>query len=320
MCIFDFYSIQISNVNFYFTLQLKRMYRHIDEFGVIPILGIALLIGFFIWISEALFDRISHASYVYIGIGLFLSLQLGSKKRTTFLKKCFSSETFWKVRMLENSLFVLPFSSFLCYKQAFLEAISIHVLAIVLSFWNNLGVRSFTIPTPFGKRPFEFIIGFRNTFWLLPLLYGLTFISISVENFNLGIFSLIVLFVCCMSFYTKSEPLFYIWMHSKSPKEFLAEKIKTALLYSSFLTLPIAITLSIFFSLEELQITLLFTVLGYSFVILTILGKYSNYPSKVPIMQVLAAIVSLIFPPLLVIILPLFYKRAIKNLNSFLTC
>ncbi|EDP97887.1 hypothetical protein KAOT1_11757 [Kordia algicida OT-1] len=296
------------------------MYRHIDEFGVIPILGFLLIIGLFIGLSETLFDKLSYASYIYSGIGLFLSLKLGYKKRTTFLKKCFPLETFWKVRMIENSLFILPFSSFLCYQQAFWEAISIHILAIIFSFWNDLSVRSITIPTPFGKRPFEFIIGFRNTFWLLPLLYGLTCISVSVKNYNLGIFSLIILFICCMSFYAKPEPLYYIWIHSKSPKEFLADKIKTALLYSSFLVLPIAIGLSAFFSFEELQITLLFIILGYALIVLTILGKYSNYPSQVPIMQMLAALVCLIFPPLLIIILPLFYKRAIKNLNSFLTC
>ncbi len=296
------------------------MYRHIDEFGVIPLVGFAILIAFFIWVSESIFKNIAQASYVYIGIGLLLSLKLGNAKRNVFLKKCFLPETYRKVRMLENALFVLPLSSFLCYKQAFAEIIIIHVGAIVLSFFNNLGIKSIPIPTPFGKKPFEFVIGFRNTFWLFPLLYTLTFISISVHNYNLGIFSLIAVFICCMSFYSKQEPLYYIWIHSMSPKEFLIDKLKTALLFSSVLFMPIAIGLSVFFPFDKLQITLLFVVLGPSFICVTILGKYSNYPSQVPIAQVFALLVSVMFPPLLLLIIPFFYNRAIKNLHSILTC
>ncbi|WP_160131465.1 ABC transporter permease [Kordia antarctica] len=307
-------------MNFYFTLQFKRIYRHIDEFGVIPLIGFALLLALFSWVSEAIFKNISQASYYYIGIGLLLTLKLGNIKRTVFLQKCFPLETFWKVRMLENTLFVLPFSGFLCYKQAFIEIIIIHVGAIMLSFFNNLGIRSITIPTPFGKNPFEFVIGFRNTFWLFPVLYILTYIAVFVDNYNLGVFSLIAVFVCCMSFYSKQEPLYYIWIHSMTSKEFLNHKIKTAILFSSFLVLPIVIGLSLFFSLERLQITLLFTVLGYSFILLTIIGKYSNYPSQVHLFQTLAMLVCLLFPPLLILIIPYFYKRSIKKLNSILVC
>ncbi|MBC8753670.1 ABC transporter permease [Kordia sp. YSTF-M3] len=296
------------------------MYRHIDEFGVIPLIGFAILIALYIWVSEAIFKNMEQASYIYMSIGLLLSLKLGSVKRNIFLKKCFLPEAYWKVRILENTLFVLPFSSFLCYKQAFIEALIIHSCAIALSFFNTIGMRSITIPTPFGKKPFEFVIGFRNTFWVFPLLYTLTFIAISVNNYNLGIFSLIGAFVCCMSYYSKQEPLYYIWVHSMSPKEFLNHKIKTALLFSSILLLPIAIGLSFFFPLSTLQITALFLLLGFCFICVTILGKYSNYPSQVPIAQAFAMLISILFPPLLLLIIPLFYKRAIKNLNSILTC
>ena len=307
-------------MHFYFTLQFKRIYRHIDEFGVIPFVGFAILIAFFCWVSEMLFKNMEQASYIYISIGLMLSLKLGSAKRTVFLKKCFLPETYWKVRMLENTLFILPFSCFLLYKKAFIEFLIIHCGAILLSFLNNIEARSVTIPTPFGKKPFEFVIGFRTTFWVFPLLYALTFIAISVGNYNLGIFSLIIFFGCCISFYSKQEPLFYIWIHSMSSQEFLIEKIKTAILFSSVLLLPIAIGLTVFFPLENLHITLLFVLLGFCFIVVTILGKYSNYPSQVPIFQAFALLLSLFFPPLLCFIIPFLYKRATKNLNSILTC
>lgn len=295
------------------------MYRHIDEFGLIPWMGFAALIGIFSWFSNAIFVNFSEASYLYIAIGLFLTLSLGHKKHTAFLQQCFPLHRFWKVRMLENSIFILPFSIFLCYKMFFLEAIAIHIGALLLSFLNHLELKSHVVPTPFGKRPFEFIIGFRNTFWVFPLLYGLSTIGIFVENYNLGIFSLLVVFVLCMSFYAKPEPLYYIWIHSKSPEEFLTDKLKTAIKYSSSLVIPMVIALSVFFSIEKLQITLVFMVLGYAFLALTILGKYGNYPSQVPIFQMLAMLVCLLFPPLLIIVLPFFYKRALNNLSNYLS-
>jgi hypothetical protein len=248
-----------------------------------------------------------------------MSLSLGRKTRTSFLQQCFPSQTFWKVRLLENSLFTIPFVAFLCYKTAYVEAVILLVGTVLLSFVNHIGLRSFVIPTPFGKRPFEFVIGFRNTFWIFPLLYGLTVIGIFVGNYNLGVFSLLVVFACCMSFYATPEPLYYIWIHHKSPQEFLAEKLKTAMLYSSILIAPITIGLATFFSVEKLQITLVFVAIGFGFLALTILGKYSNYPSKVPVFQTLAMICCLLFPPLLIIALPYFYKRALHNLAQYLS-
>ncbi len=253
-------------------------------------------------------------------IGLGLSLKLGTTKRTDFLKKCFPTNSFLKVRMLENSFFILPFSIFLIFKQCYLEAIVLQLLAIGIAFMNNFEKRSITIPTPFGKKPFEFVIGFRNTFWVFILAYSLTCISIVVNNYNLGVFSLLVVFATCMSYYSKPEPLYYVWIHALTPKVFLYKKLKTAISFSGVLTLPIIIILSICFPLIELQFTLLFTFLGFCFVALTILGKYHNYPSQIPLFQTLALLVSLLFPPLVFVFILVFYRKSIKNLNSILTC
>lgn len=307
-------------MKFYFLLQAKRVYRHIDEFGIIPLIGFAVIIAVFIACSNALFDNLANAAYYYIFLGVGLSLKLSSSKHTRFLKKCFPSKTFQKVRILENMLFVLPFSIFLCYKHLFIEACSLLSIALATSFFNKLEIKSFVILTPFGKKPFEFTIGFRNSFWLLLLAYGLTYIAIHVENYNLGVFSLIVVFLTCMSYYMKPEPLYYVWVHAETPREFLHTKIKTAIIYSSYIVLPVIVALSVAFPIDMLQITLLFTCIGYSFITLTILGKYHNYPTNIPLFQTLAMLVSLLFPPLLLIIIPIFYRKSIKNLNAILTC
>lgn len=296
------------------------MYRHIDEFGIIPLIGFTFLIAIFIGFSKAMFDSFTNAVYYYIFIGIGLSVTLSTTKHTTFLRKCFPNSTFQKVRILENTFLILPFSIFLCYKQLYIEAISMHGIALVIAFFNNLGIKSIIIPTPFGKKPFEFTIGFRNTFWLFILAYGITCIAISVKNYNLGIFSMITVFLTCMSYYTKPEPIYYVWIHSVTPKEFLHTKIKTAIIYSSSIVLPITLALSLAFTIEMLQFTLLFMLIGLSFIALAILGKYHKYPSNIPVFQTLAMLVSFVFPPLLLLIIPLFYKKSIKNLNSILTC
>ena len=306
-------------MKFYFSLQCKRIYRHIDDFGVIPLFGFAIIIALFIVISQRIFDYVSFPSYTYLAIGLALTFTLGKKERVSFLTIIFSKKTTQKIRILENTIIVLPFSIFLVYKNAFLEAVLLHSLAICTSFITGFNTRNMVIPTPFGKRPFEFTIGFRNTYWLFPLLYAFAGIGLHVANYNLIIFSLIATMVCFLSYYSKPEPAFYVWIHQKSPKDFLREKIKTALAYSSYLLIP-TVVLLVFFSVEKIHITLSFLMTGYGFIVLTILGKYATYPSQVPVLQAFALLVGFMFPPLLIVLIPIFYVRACKNLKSFVSC
>lgn len=306
-------------MKFYFTLQCKRIYRHIDEFGIIPIVGFAIIIALFIVVSQRIFQNLSNASYFYVGIGVAFSVTFLSTKRITFLKMTFPNRSFHYIRILENTLLALPFSSFLIYKQAYIEALLLHVLVIVTAFFKNFEVKNRTIPTPFGKKPFEFSIGFRKTFWVFPILYTFACIGLYVANYNLIVFSLIAAFVCCMSYYSKPEPLFYVWIYKKTTKAFLLDKIKTAFLFSTFLLFPIVILLFIF-SVKKIDTTLIFLAIGYGFMVLAVLGKYANYPSSVPIFQAFTLVFSFMFPPLLILFIPLAYHRATKNLNSILSC
>jgi len=101
-----------------------------------------------------------------------------------------------------------------------------------IHFKNQL---NYTIPTPFYKKPFEFIIGFRTAIGMIGFAYFLTIMGISVGNFNLGIFSLLVVFLTSFSFYAQPDSQFYVWIFSHSSATFLLDKIKIGIGYITIL-------------------------------------------------------------------------------------
>ncbi|HQW12087.1 MAG TPA: hypothetical protein PLP06_08060 [Saprospiraceae bacterium] len=149
------------------------------------------------------------------------------------------------------------------------------------------------------------------------MTYSLTFIAISVGNFNLGIFSLLLVFFITLTFYSKPEDLYFVWSFIDSPKGFLMKKIRTGLVYSTMLSTPILIILSIFF-FSEIKILLIFQLLGYIYLITIILAKYSAYPNEMSLPQGILFSLSLMLPPALFITIPLFYYQSIKSLTSIL--
>jgi len=138
---------------------------------------------------------------------------------------------------------------------------------------------SFVIPTPFAKNPFEFTVGFRNIFYLFALAYGLTIIAVVVDNFNLGVFALILTLVAPCSFYVKPENPYYVWQFSRSPAPFLYYKMKTALIYSLKLSFPVILILSLFY-IENIGILFFCFFLGYAFLVLFIFIKVCSFSSR----------------------------------------
>ena len=301
----------------YFTLQYIRVKRFLNESGINHYLAFGIAILIFITISHFLFEKLMFANYVYPILALSLLNGLGNRQRNEFLKNCFSLPNYRKIRLLENLISATPFTIYLLYKQEFLTSVILLISSISLSFFNKMNRFQFVIPTPFYKNPFEFITGFRKTFLLFIISYILTAISVSVGNFNLGIFALLVVFLTCLNFYAKPEPLNYVWTHAQTPKGFIIKKIKLASIHSFILSIPIIITLSIF-NLEKAYLLLIFEVLGILYVIVSLLGKYAFYPAEINLSQGILIGMSVIFPPLTLIIIPFLYNRSTKNLAQFL--
>ncbi len=301
----------------YFTLQLKMLNRQLTEWGIMPVFGYFIIIAGFIGVSITLFEKTQYAEYAFILLGLSFVIKLAEASRNEFLKLCYSKSEYIKLRIIENFIIATPFIIFLIFQEKYLSSFLL-LLATGLSTLIDLNKKpNFVLPTPFSKHPFEFTVGFRTTYFLYLFAYFLAFMSISVNNFNLGIFSLIVALSGCLTYYANSEKEFYVWIFSLSPKEFLVFKLKNIIQYSTLLCLPIIVSLSLCFY-TKIDLILGFQCFGYLFIFTTMLAKYSVFPEKLNIRfgVVFAFIVWL--PPLLLIIIPYLYIQSTKKLKEIL--
>jgi hypothetical protein len=301
----------------YFELQYRMTNRRFKDTGFEPLLAFVLLTVGFVGISIYLFNKTEFAVYVYLLSALTLIGNLSEIRRTDFLKICFGDTQLKKIRITENLIFSTPFFVFLLYKQLFLFAILLLALTAILALVNFRTTLNFTIWTPFSKRPFEFTTGFRNTFYLFFAAYSLTFIAVSVTNFNLGVFAMLLVFATTLSYYLKPENEYYVWTYNLNPKGFLFSKIRTGILFSSLLALPIVLFLSVFFY-QNIGLILLFFIVAWAFLTAIIVTKYSAYPDEMNIPQGVLLALCIKFPPMLIVLIPYLFKKSENRLNSLL--
>jgi hypothetical protein len=152
---------------------------------------------------------------------------------------------------------------------------------------------------------------------LIFIAYALTPIAIRVNNFNLSIFSLLFVFAIALSYYSKPEPSYYVWVHAQNPRQFLFNKIKTSLFYATLLVSPIAVANAIYFS-PNLGLLFLFLIIGWAFLIVMVLTKYAAYPEEMSIPQGVLLAICLWLPPLLIIMIPYQFKQSENRLKQFL--
>lgn len=299
----------------YFQLQYKMMNRHFAETGLPPLLGYTLAVAGLAGASVYLFSQIGFAPYVYPCIAFLLVLRLSENTRNEFLSACFTGKRYTTIRIAENVFAALPFVVFLSIKGWLIPAAVLLFLCLVLSFFSFKKPSGIVWPTPFGKKPFEFLVGFRKTVFVFLLVYMLTGIAIATGNLNLGIFSLVMVFLVCMTYYTQPEDEFYVWVYSAKPASFLSYKITTALLYASLLSLPVLAALLVFFP-GDVFLLLLFQGLGYAYLLAIVLAKYAAWPYSIDLPQGIIIALSVWMPFLLIGVVPVFYVQAVKKLKE----
>ncbi len=304
-------------MKYYFRLQFTLLNRHIRDFGLPPLAGYPLALLGFVGLSFYLFTKTGIAEYIYLFISLALVLNTGSAQRNGFLKSCYSKPVYYKIRLLENGFIAAPFLVFLLFKQCYVT-FGLLILGAGLAVFVNVGqVFKFSLPTPFYKHPFEFTVGFRRNFLFVFFAYFLTLMALAVDNFNLGIFSLLLVFLIALGFYANPEGPFFVWMHNRSSKEFLRYKVSVALFYSTLLCLPVTASLLLFYPQYWGAIAAV-QGLGYLYLTCVVLAKYSNFPYKISLLQSILLGLGLWFPPLLLGIIPFFYSQSVKRLNEVL--
>ena len=291
--------------------------RHIRANGIHPIFAFIFLVTAFIFLSHSLYNQSGYGVYLYAFFPLTFLPSAGAQRRNEFLQITFTKQRLRQLRMTENFLIVLPFSIYLVFKQQIILSAGIIILALLISFYTFKTKKSGTIRTPFYRFPFEFLSGFRKTFIGVIISYALLFIGIYFTNFNLSVVAMAFLFLIIVTYYTLPESEFFIWVFSKTPRQFLSCKIKIALTYSLYFTIPAMVLLILFFSRHYLIIAGIF-VSGLLIVITSLLGKYALYPSEVNLAQTICIIFSVLFPPLMIVIIPILYFTSLKRLKPIL--
>lgn len=301
----------------YFQLQIRMINRMSKEMGISLLFATLIFLLGFIGFSLLLFYKTTLAPYFYLFLFTILVLKLSESKRIEFLKFTFKDNYFKRIRLIENLLCCLPFLVFLLIKMEFIFALGLIIIAVLTSLIQLKTRIHFTTPTPFSKNPFEFLVGFRKTILIFPLIYSLTGIAVYFGNFNLAMFSLLLVFVVIFNFYTQPENEYFVWIFSKTANAFLFSKMSISLLYSTILMLPsFSILMLVYFS--DLLIVLGLLTIAYLLVITAILTKYSTFPKEMSVFQGFLFVMSIFFPPLLLFAIPFFYNLSVKQLNSYL--
>ncbi|WP_271784085.1 hypothetical protein [Aquimarina algiphila] len=301
----------------YFILLFKRLNRHLKDFGIEPLIAYLIIPGLFYLGSTSFFDKVMYPNYFYMLIGIVTVFIIRYPKHDELIKQHFLLTDFKSIVVINHILLAIPFILFLVFRMYYEEALIVFGMTIFISFIKKPGKFNLTLPTPFFRWPFEFVIGFRKTFWMFLLSYGIAIISINVNNFNLGIFSILSIFFICSMYYSKPDPQFYIWIHDMNPQGFLKHKISIASKYSIVLTFPIFLILSISY-IDQMHIALIFSFLGLLYMIMYIVIKYAFLRDGVGMFQGIIGVLCILFPPAMLIVIPYFYFKAQRNLNSLL--
>lgn len=301
----------------FFQLQFLATNRKIKDFGLPPLVAYVLILAAFILFSAELFQKTDFAKYICIIICAGLQLKLIEKNRLDFLISVFGDSKARKIRIMENLIIGVPFFGVLIVMKNYSEAGILLLLSAGLAAISSGASYQISIPTPFSKRPFEFCVGFRRTYFLFPLAYGVTVVAIQADNLNLGLFAGLFISLICSSYYSKPEPDYFVWIHSDTPMAFLKNKILRALMNFALLLAPAVIALLIFYPSETKTILLVFLV-GLLFLGTVILAKYSAYPNEAGLPEWTIIAVGIAFLPLLFVVIPYLFSNSIKNLKELL--
>jgi hypothetical protein len=301
----------------YGQLQFKLLNRQFRDIGLAPLIAYALILAFVIFASIRLFDQYSTAPFILMTTGAYCVSILHMKRRNYFLKNLLSRKQYVILRFVENIMVSLPFAIVLMANGYFLFAIGFCMVAAALSTLNLPEWLQKTIPTPFYKFPYEFAVGFRNTWWAITILYAVGIIGIVVDNSNLSLVVMGILGFCVISYYGTAEPTYYVWVHAKTPQQFLWYKFKIALQYYTVLLLPYVAMCSLFFW-DDVLLFVSVAIVAIFYLAALLLVKYTNYPEQPHLGNGILFACCIGVPPLLLLFIPYFYSITIKKLSVYL--
>lgn len=291
--------------------------RQLKDFGLHPILGYVALMLAFVTVTEVLYVKTEYGAWLICVMAFSTVLRFSSKSRSEFLSLTFGDWMKKKIRWIENMIICLPFLISMLFHRAFEAAAITLLLASFMALVHFLKSREWVIPTPFSKKPYEFAVGFRNTWFLFPVILVLIGMAVKVDNANLSIFALVLLQLMIITYYLKPEDEFYIWIYSKTPRQFLQSKLMTATQFSFLLSAPFIALIGFLFP-GSIHIALIFMAFGLVFLWTVILAKYTAHPREIHLPEMVILGLCLYLPILFLFSIPYFYTKAIQRLSILL--
>jgi hypothetical protein len=287
-----------------------------QQFGLHPVFALLLAI-LLIGLSILLYKKTAHAPYLFLGTTLLVLWNAAASNRIDFLKCIFGNVNYLYVRLAENTILCLPVLIWLIFIwHPLVLVIPIFIVGFV---FVEVKIKSKTLPTPYFKYPFEFIIGFRKNVVIILFTYMLSVIGLLADNYNLIAFALILLFLVAAGFYQHAENEYYVWIYSISASNFLMLKVGTACLLALLTSLPIIILMAICY-LQFWYFTLFITAMGAVVMLTFILARYAYYPQSITLPAIVIIGLCLYQPLLFIFSIPFFYFQALKKIKGLLPC
>lgn len=302
--------MQLLKIRFY---QLKR------DLGILffPILALTSCISFFA------FNHPEKVGYYAVAIITYLFYSFHKNRGDlSFAYKHFNSAKTQVVT--EYQLFLFPFSIPILFTNYWCVFFILHALVFVIPFIDTTRKIQFKIlfVTKHFKNDYIFISGIRkNLFVLVPLML------IALVLSPLKLFPLVALFIfnaVVFSFYEVNESVQMIQASNKTPKQFLADKLSSAVFKMAIINSPILIINTVF-NFDLFLFNLYFLFYNLLMLATVIVLKYADYQYKKQGNSIQIKLIIMIFGLFLPYLAPLtiiFYfqsrTEALKNLNNYL--
>lgn len=301
-------------MRFYFHLQYVRFCRILREEGIHPAWVYLSVFLIFVLLSQLILAWSKVGSWLYIGLAILIFTRL---KHGALVTQVFSKKSIYLLAFFETLVCAIPFIALLLSNQFYLESLLLVPLLFSVSFLKVPDIIMPKIPTPFYRRPFEFVVGFRKSFPLIIVFYAMVVISLLVLNLNLGLVSVLLIYLVIAGYYGNVEPAFLVWTYAFPPTHFLTFKAKTALLYSFLMVLPASLAMMVVFP-SKWYLILAFYCFGVLLPIASLLNKYVSFPRKAEYINAIFIGSCMVFPPIFLFIIPYLSSKASENLKEYL--
>lgn len=319
----------IEMVSYYISLRLKQFARFFSFNGIHPFIGMIILFLLFTIVSVAIFQKLPYAVWVYLVLALFSLLELQPPMMNAMLRHQVRPGTFFKAKLLENILIVIPFVVFLGCKMQWGAAALLLLIVVPYSYYSfslpKAKLRA--LPSPFPAHAFEYHNMFRMVMPVYVIYLLLLVVGVISGNFYVMLVPFFLLLFVMQMAYGLPEDVSYIWLYRCTAARFLQKKLLVLLLSYSCTFLPFLLTALIFYT-SSFGIAVLCFITGLIALTGALFIKYQFYPSVLvtQITQLIFfgfAVSAIASPPVFIIILLFIafsYARAKRNLKSILQC